>query len=207
MIDGRAEALKYGSMRHSKFHQIARKYTESYESGRTWSRKIKSPLTQRKYQIALYKYCKEVRKNPDELIRFKVQGMAYGVSGDPEKMMKMRQAEKLLEDTLAKMRKGQLMIKHAVISFYRKNGFPLISNVAEEWNEANGGERVDLGEDIEIKEKLAKKLHWRKAEKPLIRVLLRNGNIILYKDDYYHYMMDLEQSKEYGDYEKMIKRK
>ena len=75
------------------------------------------------------------------------------------------------------------------------------------WNETNGGESVDLGEDIEIKEKLAKKFHWRKAEKPLVRVLLRSGNIILYKDDYYHYMMDLEQSKEYGDYEELVKRK
>ena len=68
------------------------------------------------------------------------------------------------------------------------------------WNEANGGERVDLGEDIEIKEKLAKKLHWIKEEKPLIRVLLRSGSIILYKDDYYHYMMDWEQSKEYEQF-------
>lgn len=92
---------------------------------------------------------------------------------------------------------------------YIKNLPPITDEDRElkTWNEANGGERVDLGGDIEIKEKLAKKLHWRKAEKPLIRVLLRNGSIILYKDDYYHYMMDLEQSKEYGDYEKMVKRK
>jgi hypothetical protein len=50
------------------------------------------------------------------------------------------------------------------------------------------GRRVDLGEDIELKEKLAKKFHWKKAEKPRIRVLARSRKIILYKDYYHQYL-------------------
>ena len=71
-------------------------------------------------------------------------------------------------------------------------------------NEARGGECVDLGEDIEIKEELAKKFDWKPAEKPLVRVLMRSGSIILYKDIFYHYMMDMEQAKDYGDYEELV---
>jgi len=71
-------------------------------------------------------------------------------------------------------------------------------------NEARGGECVDLGEDVELKEELAKKLSWKPAEKPLIRVLARSGSIILYKDVFYHYMIDMEQSKDYGDYEELV---
>ena len=71
-------------------------------------------------------------------------------------------------------------------------------------NEARGGECVDLGEDIEVKEELAKKLHWKPAKKPLIRVLARSGSIILYKDVFYHYMMDKEQAKDYSDYDELV---
>ena len=73
-------------------------------------------------------------------------------------------------------------------------------------NEARGGECVDLGEDVELKEELAKKLHWRPAKKPLIRVLIRSGSIILYKDVFYHHMMDEEQAKDYGDYEELVEK-
>jgi hypothetical protein len=73
-------------------------------------------------------------------------------------------------------------------------------------NEARGGECVDLGEEIELKEELAKKLNWKPAKKPLIRVLARSGSIILYKDVFYHYMMDKEQAKDYDDYEELVKR-
>ena len=47
----------------------------------------------------------------------------------------------------------------------------------------------DLGEDIELKEKLAKKLHWKRARKPMLRVLWRNNSIILYKDYYHQYVL------------------
>ena len=68
------------------------------------------------------------------------------------------------------------------------------------------GKCTDLGEDVELKEELAKKFHWKKAEKPLIRVLIRSGSIILYKDVFYHHMMDEEQAKDYGDYEELVER-
>jgi len=73
-------------------------------------------------------------------------------------------------------------------------------------NEARGGESVDLGEDVELKEELVKKLSWKPAKKPLIRVLARSGSIILYKDIFYHYLMDTEQAKDYGDYEELVER-
>ena len=73
-------------------------------------------------------------------------------------------------------------------------------------NEAHGGECVDLGEDVELKEELAKKFHWKKAKKPLIRALWRSGSIILYADVFYHYMMDMEQAKDYGDYEELVEK-
>lgn len=58
------------------------------------------------------------------------------------------------------------------------------------------GITCDLGEDIEIKEKLAKKFHWKKAEEPMLRVLWRSNTIILYKDYYFHYALPEEQAKE-----------
>jgi len=64
------------------------------------------------------------------------------------------------------------------------------------FNDAEGN-CTDLGEDIELKLKLAKKFHWKPAKEPLIRVLMRSGNIILYRDYYYHYMIDMEQYKDY----------
>lgn len=58
------------------------------------------------------------------------------------------------------------------------------------------GFTCDLGEDIEIKKKLAKKFHWKKAERPMARILYRSGKIILHKDYYFHYALPEEQSKE-----------
>ena len=66
------------------------------------------------------------------------------------------------------------------------------------------GPHMDLGEDVELKETLAKKFHWMPAKKPLVRLLMRNGSIILYKDIFYHYMMDAEQAKDYGNYEELV---
>ena len=75
------------------------------------------------------------------------------------------------------------------------------------WYDARAeGTHMDLGEDVELKEALAKKFHWKKAQKPSIRPLWRSGSIILYADYYYHYMMDMEQAKDYGDYEELAER-
>ena len=66
------------------------------------------------------------------------------------------------------------------------------------------GTCIDLGEDVELKEQLAKKFCWKKAKEPLVRVLWRSGNIILYADYFYHYIMDEEQAKDYGDYKELV---
>jgi hypothetical protein len=58
------------------------------------------------------------------------------------------------------------------------------------------GFTCDLGEDIDIKEKLAKKLHWKKAAEPMLRVLYRSRKIILHKDYYFHYVLTEEQTRE-----------
>lgn len=41
---------------------------------------------------------------------------------------------------------------------------------------------VELGEDIEQKEALARRFQWKKKGKPRIRVLVRSQKVILYKD-------------------------
>lgn len=47
----------------------------------------------------------------------------------------------------------------------------------------------DLGEDIELKERLAKKFHWERAKEPMLRVLWRSNKIILYKDFYHQHVL------------------
>jgi site-specific recombinase XerD len=112
----------------SKMTDSLQKWILRYPSGRTWFNKLNSEVTKRIYLTHLKRYCNEVKKNPDELIQLKIDGLKH--IGEPSEY----QAENLLETYLATTKLTMNMkvsSKTAVLSFYAKNRRRLDSETAE----------------------------------------------------------------------------
>jgi len=123
----------------------AEAYLSKFESSKRWINKIKSPRTKARYVKSFFRYCIDLNINPDQILKLKptqseiAVKIAYAIQQGlkPEEIkINERLAEDTLEDYLEKATfklGGKLRIKHAVISFYKKNGRPLSSDVAEKW--------------------------------------------------------------------------
>jgi site-specific recombinase XerC len=94
-----------------------------YNSGMAWFNKLDAVNTKRAYLPNLKKYCDAVKKNPDELIQLKIEGLQ--AINTPKEF----QAENLLE-TFISTAKIPLSVKDSirttVISFYKNNRRPLL---------------------------------------------------------------------------------
>jgi len=98
-----------------------------FESGRIWYNKLTSDETKRMYLRNLERYCKAVKKTPDELVELKMEGQRNIGT------MKEFQAETLLETFFANCRlkeSAKAALKTAIISFYKHNRRELASNTA-----------------------------------------------------------------------------
>ena len=102
----------------SKMTDALQRWILQFESGKTFFNKINSEVTKRIYLTHLRWYCKAVKKNPDELIKLKEEGLKH--IGEKIEY----QAENLLENYLATCEMTMNMkvnTKTAVMSFYAKN--------------------------------------------------------------------------------------
>jgi site-specific recombinase XerD len=116
-----------------------------YESGKAWFNKLNSDVTKRIYLKRLKDYCDSVGKNPDELIRLKLDGLKH--VGEPSEY----QAENLLETYLATAKLTvdmKVSFKTAIMSFYAKNRRRLESDVAENIERGEPKKRCPKIEDI-----------------------------------------------------------
>jgi site-specific recombinase XerD len=94
-----------------------------FNSGMAWFNKLDAVNTKRAYLPNLKKYCDAVKKNPDQLIELKIEGLQS--INTPKEF----QAENLLE-TFISIAKIPLSVKDSirttVISFYKNNRRPLL---------------------------------------------------------------------------------
>jgi hypothetical protein len=93
-----------------------------YNSGMAWFNKLGSVNTKRTYLPNFKRYCEWVKKNPDELIQLKIEGLQS--INTPKEF----QAENLLETFLSTCKSPSSIkdiIRTAVISFYKGNRRPL----------------------------------------------------------------------------------
>ena len=112
----------------SKMTDNLREWILQFQSGRIWFNKLNSEVTKRIYLTHFKRYCKKVGKNPDELIRLKIEGQKH--IGDKQEY----QAETLLETYLAttKLTKGmKVSSKTSIMIFYAKNRRRLDPETAE----------------------------------------------------------------------------
>jgi PAS domain S-box-containing protein len=97
-----------------------------FNSGMAWFNKLNSDSTKKTYLPNLKKYCDWAKKNPDELIQFKIEGL-QSINTSKE-----FQAENLLE-TFISTTKFPLSVKDSirttVISFFKNNRRPLVEIV------------------------------------------------------------------------------
>jgi len=112
----------------SKMTDSLQRWILEFESGRIFFYKLNSDVTKRIYLSHLRWYCKAVKKNSDELIRLKEEGLKHiGEKSEYE-------AENLLETYLSTCNMTMNMKVHtktAVMSFYAKNRRRLDSETAE----------------------------------------------------------------------------
>lgn len=120
------------SKRHKLLYREAYAYLEKFPSSTKWLTKIKSESTKKRYAKLLFKYCAEVGFNPDELIMLKLEGMRK--AGTMKEWVAEDTLEKYLERAQMKYN-GKLMLKHAVISFYKKNRRQLAHDTAEKYEQ------------------------------------------------------------------------
>lgn len=98
-------------------------WIQQYGYGMAWFNKLHSENTKRTYLPNLKKYCNWTKKNPDEPIQLKIEGL------QSINTLKEFQAENLLEKFISTS-KFPLSVKDSirttVISFYKNNRRPLI---------------------------------------------------------------------------------
>ena len=120
------------SQRKKLLFRKAYDYLQQFHSSKMWLTKIKSKSTKKRYARLLFKYCAETGYTPEELIMMKLEGMRNAGT------QKEWQAEDLLESYLEEVKlkyNGKLIMKHAVISFYKKNRRQLAHDVAEKYEQ------------------------------------------------------------------------
>jgi integrase len=129
-------------------------WINGFASGKTWLNKLPSRLTKEKFTGYFKFYCDAVKKDPDQLIALKVEGLQNVGTG------KEFQAENLLENFFAECKKkptAKLMLKNAVFSFYKHNRRALesqtASNIKEETPESK--KRKPTLEDLTALENVA----------------------------------------------------
>ena len=102
----------------SKMTDALEEWIQRYGYGTVWFSKLRSENTVRTYLPNLKKYCNWVKKNPDELIQLKLEGLQS--INTPKEF----QAENLLDKFLSSS-KFPLSVKDSirttVISFYKNN--------------------------------------------------------------------------------------
>ena len=95
----------------------------SFNSGMMWFNKLNSQATKNTYLPNLKKYCTWAKKNPDELIQLKIEGLQ--AVNTPKEF----QAENLFESFLSTANYPLTVkdsIRTTVLSFYKNNRRPLI---------------------------------------------------------------------------------
>ena len=159
MMNGRELAMQNGGLRHSTFWKDARDYCMKFESCQRWAKSLGKTTTKR-YFKEMYRVAKETGMSPEDLINFKIEGLASG--RDPETRHKFFQCEKKLEDSIEEAEKSgmnPLMMKNAMISFFKHNGVSLASNFAEHVEQKEKAEEeYRVIEDAEEVEKIAEYL-------------------------------------------------
>lgn len=107
----------------SRMTDALQEWILQYNSGRAWFNKLQSESTKKTYLPNLRKYCDWAKKNPEDLIQLKIEGLQSINSA------KEFQAESLLE-TFISTAQFPLSVKESirttVISFYKNNRRPLI---------------------------------------------------------------------------------
>lgn len=94
-----------------------------FNSGMAWFNKLSSQATKNTYLPNLKKYCSWAKKNPDELIQLKIEGLQ--AVNTPKEF----QAENLFENFLSTAKYPLTVtdsIRTTVLSFYKNNRRPLI---------------------------------------------------------------------------------
>ena len=115
----------------------------SYTSGLAWHNKLQNENTKLTYLPNFKKYCDFAKKNPEELINLKLEGLRN--TGTPQEF----QAEDLLENFIVSSTYPLSTIdgiRTAVLSFYRNNRRPLIEIVDVETPQSK--QRTPKTEDI-----------------------------------------------------------
>jgi integrase len=114
-----------------------------YNSGMAWFNKLNSVNTKRTYLPNLKKYCDWAKKNPDDLIQLKIEGLQ--AINTPKEF----QAENLLETFLSTAKFTATIkdsIRTTVISFYKNNRRPLVEIM--EVSTPEGNKRCPKTQDI-----------------------------------------------------------
>ena len=129
----------------SKLTEKSEAWILQFESGRNWISKLASEDTRRVFIRNLEKYSHAVKRTPDELVAFKIEGLR-AIATERE-----FQAERLLENYLSTCGlsvSSKEMMKNAVISFYKHNWRNLNPNVASDVQKPEPKKRCPKMDDI-----------------------------------------------------------
>jgi len=108
----------------------------SFKSGSVWFNKLVAQETKQSYLPNLRDYCNFVKKNPDELISLKIEGL----KNEHINTLIEFQAEDLLDNFLTQSQQKPSIKSHirtTIISFYKHNRRPLVEIKDVETPEAN----------------------------------------------------------------------
>lgn len=136
-----------------------KKWLRGFRSGRVWLNKLHSEATIRSYLPYFKQYCDLTKRNPDELIELKMEGMRK--VGTSEEFL----TEELHDSTILALdatESSKANMSTAILSFYRHNRRPLIEVRRFERPEAKS--RRPTLQDIDD---MANAVRWRR-DKALI---------------------------------------
>jgi hypothetical protein len=108
----------------SKTTESLKKWLKSFHSGKVWLSKLRSNVTVRVYLPNFKRYCEATDKNPDELIRLKMEGQQ---NVGTNKEFQAEELHDLTIDGLDLTPHGKANMSMAVISFYKHNRRPFVN--------------------------------------------------------------------------------
>jgi hypothetical protein len=127
----------------SKMTDALEEWILQFNSGMAWFNKLISENTKRTYLPNFKKYCDWAKKNPDELVQLKIEGLQS--INTPKEF----QAENLLETFISTTKYPSTVkdsIRTTVISFYKNNRRPLVEIM--EVSTPEGKKRCPKTQDI-----------------------------------------------------------